>query len=124
MKTKSCPECGAQLGGPPPAAPAQYPRNVTDFVQKWQPAEPPRRKAFWKEFRKAANAYSKDTSQASPLAGRLALGQVAAQIVQDYRGVTIGGDDHQIATDQLTARINRALVAAINGEVHSENVPI
>jgi hypothetical protein len=36
----------------------EYPRNVTAFIQKWQPVEDARRKAFWKEFRKAANAYS------------------------------------------------------------------
>lgn len=40
-----------------------YPRNVTDFIQKWQPSEEPRRKAFWKEFRKAANAYSEFKNQ-------------------------------------------------------------
>ena len=34
-----------------------YPRNVRSFVGKWEPEEPARRKAFWKEFRKAANAY-------------------------------------------------------------------
>lgn len=37
-----------------------YPPNVTAFVNKWQPVESDsRRKAFWKEFRKAANAYVK-----------------------------------------------------------------
>ena len=36
----------------------EYPKNVVAFIGKWQPVEEPRRKAFWKEFRKAANAYS------------------------------------------------------------------
>jgi hypothetical protein len=35
-----------------------YPKNITAFVAKWQPNEGARRKAFWKEFRKAANAYA------------------------------------------------------------------
>jgi hypothetical protein len=35
-----------------------YPANVRRFVAKWQPEEEARQKAFWKEFRKAANAYS------------------------------------------------------------------
>lgn len=36
-----------------------YPPNVKRFISKWQPDEAARQKAFWKEFRKAANAYSK-----------------------------------------------------------------
>jgi hypothetical protein len=36
----------------------EYPSNVEHFIAKWQPNEDARRKAFWKEFRKAANAYS------------------------------------------------------------------
>lgn len=40
-----------------PAHP-DYPANVKRFVAKWQPEEDARQKAFWKEFRKAANAYA------------------------------------------------------------------
>ena len=35
-----------------------YPPNVENFIQKWQPKEYPRSRTFWKEFRKAANAYA------------------------------------------------------------------
>ena len=35
-----------------------YPSNVKHFIAKWQPEEEARQRAFWKEFRKAANAYA------------------------------------------------------------------
>jgi hypothetical protein len=41
-----------------------YPKNVRAFITKWQPVEDARRKSFWKEFRKAANAYTTSKSGA------------------------------------------------------------
>ena len=45
---------------------------------------------------------------------------VAARIVSDYHGITIGGEGYEMSTDQLMIRIERALIAAINGELHLE----
>ena len=52
----------------PCSARPDYPPNVEHFIAKWQPLENPRRKAFWKEFRKAANAYAefKQNTHAQP----------------------------------------------------------
>lgn len=52
----------------------KYPRNVEAFIQKWQPVEAARRRSFWKEFRKAANAYV-DVHRLGRLAGLVPLSE-------------------------------------------------
>ena len=60
-----CPQCEGSGAVPCSAGNTRpaYPHNVERFIHKWQPTEEPRRKAFWKEFRKAANAYSEFKNQ-------------------------------------------------------------
>lgn len=42
--------------------------------------------------------------------------RVAESIIRDYSGLTIGGEDHQMMTGQLEARIARCLRAFHHGE--------
>lgn len=45
---------------------------------------------------------------------------IATRIVEDYKGLPIGAETHQLSTEQLYFRIRRTLFAALNDELETE----